>query len=85
MADRYRSSSIIHFPRRKTAPVEDDYHERMRCNLISLAFILSLFLASCWIINTLVSIPSRDCNFSVRRPCSVNPSADNAAFDGDAF
>ena len=34
------------------------------------------------IIDTLVSIPFRDCQFSIRRPCSVNLCADNAAIDG---
>jgi hypothetical protein len=46
MADRSRSSNVIHFPRRD-APVEDDYRERMKCNLIALAFTSTLFLASC--------------------------------------
>jgi len=84
MSDRSRSSNVLHFPRRH-APIEDDYRERMRGNLIALAFTSTLFLASCWVIDTLVSIPSRDCNFSVRRPCSVNLSADSAAFEGGAL
>lgn len=84
MGERLRSSNVVPFPR-GLVPVKDDYRERMRCNLIALVFTSTLLLASCWVIDALVNIPSRDCNFSVRRPCSVNLSAGIVAFDGGAF
>ncbi len=88
MPDRRTLDNVVYFPKkRKAPPAEDDYRYRMRCNLAALAFISILLLSSCWVIDTLLSIPSRvDCNFSVRRPCHVNYSrAMNASLGDGAF
>lgn len=74
------SNNVIIFPRKKVLQGEDDYRERMRANLAAIAFITIFLLVSCWIIDTLLSIPARtDCNFSVRRPCHVNFGASSAS------
>lgn len=72
-------AQIIRFPK-KNKQIEDEYRVRMRVNLAALAFISFFLLASCWIIDVLISIPERpDCNFSVRRPCRVNFDSRNEA------
>jgi hypothetical protein len=81
-------NNVVNFPGKKLPSVEDDYRHRMRSNLAALAFISLLLLLSCWVIDALLSIPSRiDCNFSVRRPCHVNFSTStprSAAVSSDA-
>ena len=74
------SNNVIIFPKKKIPQGEDDYRERMRTNLAAIAFITMFLLGSCWVIDTLLSIPARtDCNFSVRRPCHVNFGASSAS------
>ena len=66
------ANNVIEFPRKRIPQGEDDYRERMRANLAAIAFLSIFLLASCWVIDVLLSIPARtDCNFSVRRPCNV--------------
>jgi hypothetical protein len=79
------ANNVIKFPRRREVG-EDDYRERMRANLAAIAFLSVFLLASCWVIDVLLSIPTRpDCNFSVRRPCNVNFSASSAALGRAGF
>ena len=86
MADRRMQNNVVNFPGKKLPSAEDDYRHRMRSNLAALAFISLLLLLSCWVIDALLSIPSRtDCNFSVRRPCHVNFSASNASLGRGGF
>ena len=80
------TTNVIKFPRKRLPGAEDDYRERMRANLAAVAFISILILGSCWVIDTLLSIPARpDCNFSVRRPCHVNFSPSSASLGRGAF
>jgi hypothetical protein len=79
-------SNVINFPRKKLPSAEDDYRHRMRSNLAAVAFIAIFLLGSCWVIDTLLSVPTRsDCNFSARRPCHVNFSASSASLGRGAF
>jgi hypothetical protein len=80
------ANNVIEFPRKRIPQGEDDYRERMRANLAAIAFLSIFLLASCLVIDVLLSIPARtDCNFSVRRPCNVNFSADSASLGQGAF
>jgi hypothetical protein len=74
------SNNIIPFPRKNDLQGDDDYRGRMRANLAAIAFIAIFLMGSCWVIDKLLSIPTRtDCNFSVRRPCRVNLGANSAS------
>ena len=80
------ANNIVKFPRKRIPLGEDDYRERMRANWAAIAFLSIFLLASCWVIDVLLSIPTRtDCNFSVRRPCHVNFSASSASLGRGAF
>jgi hypothetical protein len=80
------ANNVIQFPRKNISRGEENYHERMRINLAAVAFIAIFLLGSCWVIDTLLSIPNRtDCNFSVRRPCHVNFSGSSASLGARAF
>lgn len=62
-------TNIVKFPRKRIVR-EDDHGERMRVNLAALAFIAVYLLASCWIVDGLLTVPRRDCE-SALRPCNV--------------
>jgi hypothetical protein len=80
------ANNVIKFPRKRRPGAEDNYRERMRVNLAALAFIATFTLGSCWVIDTLISIPTKpDCNFSFRRPCQVNFSASSASLGRGNF
>ena len=67
-----RPSNIIPFPR-KPAPVpasDDDHARRMMLNAAAFAWILIVVGGAAWTFELLATIPKRECNFSVRRPCS---------------
>lgn len=75
------TNNVIKFPQKKFYRDGDDYYERVRVNLATLAFMTVFVSGLFWTISTLLSIPTRpDCNFSNRRPCTVNVKAINASF-----
>ena len=80
------ANNVIEFPRKRIPQGEDDYRERMKANLAAIAFLSIFLLATCWVTDVLLSIPTRpDCNFSVRRPCNVNFSAASASLGQGAL
>lgn len=66
-----RPNNIVAFPR-KPAPASDgdDHARRMILNAAACAWILVVVGGAAWTFELLATMPQRDCNFSVRRPCS---------------
>lgn len=58
MTDRCMRNNVLQFPKRIVSPAETELSHRMKCDLAAIAFISIVVLASCWIIDSLLGIPS---------------------------
>lgn len=56
MTDGHMPNNVVYLSKGRRHPTDDDYGARMRQNLAAVAFISIFLFASCWIIDTLMSV-----------------------------
>lgn len=65
-----KSNNIVPFPVKTKSADDENSVSGTLLNAIAFAWIVLLVGGAAWTFKVIATIPKRDCNFSVRRPCT---------------
>ena len=69
-----KPNNVVQFPLKPASAGDESPANGTLLNAIAFAWIVLLIGGAAWTFEVIATIPKRDCNFSVRRPCTQTAS-----------